>query len=175
RSKGIFAPIRPANEDLENLELLLNKYKPGEVVFLGDLFHSEINSEYDDFSNIVTKFPHIRFTLTKGNHDIIPQDIFQDANISVTQEKDLSNGIVLRHEVPRNLREGVFYLVGHIHPGCTIQGKGRQTYRFPCFHYSDHVLTLPAFGKHTGLFIPDFHTNDRIYAIMNEEVIRVAI
>ncbi len=175
RRKGIFAPIRRINEDLENLELLLDEYKPIEVVFLGDLFHSEVNSEYDDLFTKVIQFPHIHFILTKGNHDIIPYETFQDAQISVIQEKDLGNGIVLRHQLPQSPRENVFYLVGHIHPGCTIQGKGRQIYRFPCFHYSDHVLTLPAFGKHTGLFIPDFLPNDSIYAVMNEEVIRVVI
>jgi len=178
RRKGIFVPTSNVNEDIELLKSLINKYIPKEVVFLGDLFHSEINSDYQNLMQLVEFFPRIRFILTKGNHDIIPIGFFKanlQANyIDVIDEKLLDNGIILRHQLPKLLKEGCFYVIGHIHPGYLIQGMGRQTFRLPCFHQSRNVLVVPAFGKHTGLFIMDDLTDaDKSYVVMNNKVVRV--
>src|SRR5690606_32614979 len=70
RKKGIFAPVRTINEDLETMLSLIKSLEPNEVVFLGDLFHSEANSEYHHFIEAIELFPKVQFTLTKGNHDI---------------------------------------------------------------------------------------------------------
>jgi len=173
RKKGLFVPTSEWNEDLEILQLLIRKYQPKEVLFLGDLFHSEINSEYDDFLNSITEYPNVKFTLTKGNHDIIPPEYFQKAQVEIIEEKILANNIVLRHQLPKRTQEDIFYIIGHIHPGYIFQGRGRQFYRLPCFHQSENMLTLPAFGKHTGLFIPEFMLEDSKYVIINEEVIQM--
>lgn len=173
RRKGIFAPLRKTNEDLEMMLSLIRKFQPTEVVFLGDLFHSEINSECGHFIKTIEHFPEIRFTLTKGNHDIIPDALFKETGIEITDERLLDNHLVLRHQLPEKRHEEFFYIIGHIHPGYRFQGKGRQRYSLPCFHLTNHSLTLPAFGIHTGMAIPDFLNSDEIYVIMNEEIIRM--
>ena len=177
RKKGIFVPTGDVNEDLELLKSLIEKHKPKEVVFLGDLFHSEINSEYKNFMKVVECFSSVKFTLTKGNHDIISKEFFQTGlqfnQVDVIDERFLENGIVLRHQLPKVAHEDCFYIIGHIHPGYLIQGRGRQTFRLPCFHQSRNVFILPAFGKHTGLFIMKLLEEDKIYVIMNEKVVQV--
>src|SRR5690554_1185428 len=77
RRNGIFTPTPIVNQDLKTLIFLIEQLEPNEVVFLGDLFHSEKNSEYYDFIDTINLFPAIQFTLTKGNHDIIPEEIFK--------------------------------------------------------------------------------------------------
>lgn len=173
RKNGIFVPTSPINQDLRTLIYLIEKFEPVEVVFLGDLFHSEKNSEYYHFVDTINLFPTIQFTLTKGNHDIIPEEFFNDCNVSIVNEKVLESNIVLMHQLPKLLDQDLFYIIGHIHPGYRFEGKGRQSYRLPCFHLGVYSLTLPAFGTHTGLFIPQFLENDRIYAILNEEVVKI--
>jgi len=173
RKKGIFAPLRLVNEDLDTMSSLIKTLKPDEVVFLGDLFHSEANSEYHHFIEVIDLFPNVKFTLTKGNHDIIPEALLRDTKIEVTDEIVLQNNIVLRHQLPKSRPLESFYIIGHIHPGYIFYGKGRQYYTLSCYHHTRHFLILPAFGKHTGLFIPDVLPEDAVYVIMNEEVVRV--
>ncbi len=174
RRHGIFIPKPAVNHDLETLIYLIEKFEPKEVVFLGDLFHSEGNSEYLQFIKTINLFPGIQFTLTKGNHDIIPEDFFRDNRVSVVKERILESNIVLRHQLSLKPNDAFFYISGHIHPGYRIQGLGRQSYHLPCFHLGIYSLTLPAFGRHTGLFIPDFLDTDSVYVIMNEEVVKIA-
>lgn len=175
RRNGIFIPIPKANEDLAVLTTLIERFEPKEVVFLGDLFHSEMNSEYRQLINTLSLFPTVKFTLTKGNHDIIPDGFFSDNRIAVVEEKVLGNNIVLMHQMPKHPSSTSFYVIGHVHPGYKWQGKGRQSYRLPCFHQTVYSLTLPAFGAHTGLFIPEFSSSDRVYVIMNHDVIQFPI
>jgi len=171
RREGIFVPSQLESEDLLVLQSLIDEYQPSEVVFLGDLFHSEINSDYDRFLKMIQSFPDVKFTLTKGNHDIIPRNFFKQAQVEITEEKVLKNDIVLRHQSPKKPLENHFYVIGHIHPGYLLKGRGRQIYRFPCFYQSKNLLVLPAFGTHTGLYIPELLPEDKSYVIMNEEII----
>jgi DNA ligase-associated metallophosphoesterase len=173
RKNGIFVPTPAVNQDLKTLIYLIEEFEPVEVVFLGDLFHSEKNSEYYHFVDTINLFPSIQFTLTKGNHDIIPEEFFDDRTISIVKEKVLESNIVLMHQLPKYPNQESFYIIGHIHPGYRFEGKGRQSYRLPCFHLGIHSLTLPAFGIHTGLFIPEFRETDQVYVIMNEEVVKI--
>jgi DNA ligase-associated metallophosphoesterase len=173
RRNGIFIPTPVVNQDLKTLVFLIEQLDPKEVVFLGDLFHSEKNSEYYHFLDTINLFPTIQFTLTKGNHDVIPEEIFKNSKISIVKAKELQNNIVLMHQLPKHLNQESFYIVGHIHPGYRFETKGRQSYRLSCFHLGVHSLTLPAFGMHTGLFIPEFLETDKVYVIMNDEVIKV--
>lgn len=173
RKNGIFVPTPAVNEDLKTLIYLIEKYEPVGVVFLGDLFHSEKNSEYQRFVDTIGRYPHIQFTLTKGNHDIIPEELFNDCNVSIVEEMILGSNIVLAHQLPKYPDLESFYIIGHIHPGYRFEGRGRQNYRFPCFHLRVDSLTLPAFGRHTGLFIPEFIESDQVYVVINEEVVKI--
>src|SRR5690606_10172748 len=132
---------------------------------------------YESLMRVIDSFPTVKFILTKGNHDIIPTKFFQASlqsnHIEVIEEKILANGVVLRHQLPKLLKEDCSYIIGHVHPGYLIQGRGRQTFRLPCFHQSGNVLILPAFGKHTGLFIMELLDEDKSYVILNEKVVQV--
>ena len=66
---------------------------------------------------------------------------------------------------------GLYTLAGHLHPGVTIHGRGRQRLKLPCFHFGDAVGVLPAFGSFTGL--ADVREPGRVFAVADGEVIRV--
>jgi len=173
RKKGIFVPVIDTNEDLEIMKKLIEEYKPDEVIFLGDLFHSEQNSECDHFLKTIALFPRVKFMLTKGNHDIIPAEFFNNAQVEIVKERIFDNKIVLRHQLPRNPEPDTFYIIGHVHPGYVIQRKARQTFRLPCFYQFGNIFILPAFGKFTGLFIPEFSEGGINYVIINDEIIHI--
>jgi len=153
------------------LTALLNQHEVRQLVFLGDLFHSHWNAAWNLFEAYIKQFPHIRFLLTKGNHDILSEAHFQAAHLDVIPYYELSEGIILSHEPLAELPEGKVNMVGHLHPGCIVRGKGRQSFRLPCFYQMEQTFILPAFGKFTGLHILPRSDSHKVYAIVNDVVI----
>lgn len=174
RREGLFVPPMQLEEEFARLTFLLDDLKVQHVVFLGDLFHSEWNYEWDEFQIFLARFPLVRFTLTRGNHDILPDNILQHSVIEVKDYLLLSEGLVLSHEPIVNLDQGLYNMVGHIHPGCEVALRGRQYYKLPCFYLEGTVLTLPAFGRWTGLYLMRKKPDNRIFAIAGTEVVELS-
>lgn len=174
RKEGLFIPQNKVQLELEQLGELLQELPVRKVVFLGDLFHSDFNHDWDAFISYISTFPHVEFVLTKGNHDILPDFIWKQNTIIKQQEYVLlAEGLLLSHEPLPDLPAYMYNMVGHIHPGCVMETKGRQRFRLPCYYLRDSVLTLPAFGKYTGLHIVSKDDNAQIFAIVNDVVLEI--
>ncbi|WP_133638490.1 ligase-associated DNA damage response endonuclease PdeM [Sphingobacterium paludis] len=173
RKEGLFVPPMQLEEEFARLAILIRDLQISHVVFLGDLFHSVWNYEWDQFQVFLLRFPHVNFTLTLGNHDVLPESILQESVIQVKDYVLLSAGIVLSHEPIKNLDKGLYNIVGHIHPGCEVALRGRQYYKLPCFYWEDEVLTLPAFGRWTGLYMISKRQENRIFAIVGDAVVEM--
>lgn len=173
RQEGIPVPLVPVEFELNRLGNLIRMFKVRIVVFLGDLFHSRLNSDWDSFVGYIRQFPHIRFILTKGNHDILPPEVFDGVPLEIVDRLLLPGDILLSHEPITSPGNHVFNISGHIHPGCVIHGKGRQYFRLPCFYKEKNNLTLPAFGKWTGLHIVKKNSINNIFAVVNDAVLEV--
>src|ERR1700710_1880148 len=66
RKAGIAIPQNIAQEDLAVLSDLIAQYKPNKLIFLGDLFHSELNTDWDWFALWREQFPKLQIILVKG-------------------------------------------------------------------------------------------------------------
>jgi DNA ligase-associated metallophosphoesterase len=172
RKAGIFMPPGSAAKDYLVLNALIEQYKPLQVWFLGDLFHSIHNSEWLQFAGFIHAWPDISFTLIRGNHDIIKKEHYDTLNITVIPERLIVDNLIFSHEPMPEVEAGMINIAGHIHPGCVIHGKGRQSYRLPCFHLSGQNFLLPAFGYLTGLAVLD-QRNATVFAVLPEEVVLV--
>lgn len=172
RKSGIFIPGESVWGDLKALYALLDQHHPGQVWFLGDLFHSSHNTEWQQVATLVRMHPDTLFTLIKGNHDILDEAHYEAAGISVTQEPIELDGMIFSHEPMGEVPYGKINVAGHIHPGCTWRGKGRQTLRLPCFYLRERTLLLPAFGALTGLYTMD-RTNAVVFAVLPGEIVRI--
>lgn len=173
RREGLFVPPMMLEEELERLGRLLHLLPIEKVVFLGDLFHSSWNYEWDEFTTYISRYPMIDFILTKGNHDVLSVEHFSKTSLLVVDSLYLGAHLVLSHEPISDLPLSTLNIVGHIHPGIVVRSKGRQHFRLPCFYFKDNILTLPAFGKWTGLFLVNKGINDRIFAIVGNELIEM--
>ncbi len=173
RKEGFFVPAPNVMEELSRLDTLLNALEVKQVVFLGDLFHSKLNSDWEQFCIYTKAKPNITFTLTKGNHDILDDAHWERSALRIVDHLLLEEGIVLSHEPLRGLESHIINVVGHIHPGCQIFLAGRQSFRLPCFHLENRVLTLPAFGKFTGLHILPKTSLTKVYAIVDQSVLEL--
>ena len=172
RKEGISIPAEAQSADYKNLEQLFKKILPQKVYFLGDLFHSTYNNDWQNFCNLIRQFPQIQFTLIRGNHDIIDHKKFRDICIDVTDNIE-DEGFVYSHDALEPIANGKVNIVGHIHPGIVLSGAGRQNIKLPCFYITNSLVIVPAFGALTGLCSIDKMPHSRIYVVLPEDVQRV--
>jgi len=174
RNAGFFVPSPDISLEIDELRLLISDLPIREIIFLGDLFHSEWNTDWEYFKTFINSVAQqIKFTLTKGNHDVLDKKHFNKLPIAIRSEYILSEGLVFSHEPIVGLPTYMLNIVGHIHPGYLVGFKGRQNFRLPCFYIQDHLLILPAFGKFTGLHMMKKQEDSTIYAIIHDEVIEI--
>lgn len=172
RKEGFYMPAKAHAGDYESLSNIFNRLQPRKVYFLGDLFHSKLNREWDIFSALIKEYSKIAFTLIKGNHDIIDESLFNELNIVVVNEI-LEEGAFIYSHMPVDTPADAINIVGHVHPGILLSGQARQSVRLPCYHLCGNTLLLPAFGKLTGLYMIDCKVNDRVFAVLPSEVIEI--
>ncbi|OAD91065.1 metallophosphoesterase [Aequorivita soesokkakensis] len=170
RKHGAPVPANAAFKNLEKLTEISNQFQPEIICFLGDLFHSKLNEEWQDFEKWV-EYTKAEGILISGNHDIIPQYLYEDLGVKVFDDL-LLDGFLLTHH-PTEIK-GTFNFSGHIHPGIRMKGVGRQFVKLPCFYKTETQLILPAFGNFTGKHILNPSEKDEIFAIVEGEVICVS-
>ncbi len=165
RKEGIAIPGEAQQDDYRKLQELLQRVKPERVYFLGDLFHSTYNNDWDNFCNLIANFPQITFTLIKGNHDIIDHRLFHEICVEVTPLVS-NTQFIYTHEPLDKVPEGKMNFAGHIHPGFRLYGSGRQSLMLPCFYVQQQKVILPAFGILTGLYGMDKLHDTAIYLVL---------
>ncbi|HEY9194926.1 MAG TPA: ligase-associated DNA damage response endonuclease PdeM [Mucilaginibacter sp.] len=176
RKAGIAVPRDMEQSDLATLSDLIYEYKPEKLLFLGDLFHSDINNDWDWFILWRSQFPGLQIVLIKGNHDIIADSHYQKLNIELYEELLIGPFLMLHHPLPDNeLQNAAGYVFcGHIHPGVNLNGRARQSITLPCFAFGNKQAILPSFGKFTGKVAIRSNQTDRIFAVLKDKVIAIA-
>ena len=169
RKFGAAVPQKAIHKNFILLNQVVEYFQPFQICFLGDLFHSSLNKEWQLFENWVKRTPS-EIILVAGNHDIIAPEKFEALEIKIFQELEIDDFLLTHH--PQE-QEAHFNFCGHIHPAVRLQGLGRQRLKLPCFFKKQHQLILPAFGEFTGTFVLEPNKQDEIYAIVENEVIKI--
>ncbi len=167
RKFGSAVPQQAVKGNFQKMDAVIAFFKPQNIVFLGDLFHSTLNKEWLIFATWLEKIS-AEVTLVEGNHDIISPLKYDALGVKVTPEIIMHNFLFTHHPEER---AGFFNFSGHIHPGVKIHGLGRQQLKLSCFFKSKDQLILPAFGEFTGKHILIPQGDDEVYVVTNEEVI----
>lgn len=169
---GLAVPSQVADKNWERLYHLLDLYHPQSVVFLGDLFHSSYNREWEVLGHFMRNFYRIRFHLVRGNHDILQQDHYADHGIKVHEDRFAWDPFVFTHEPLEQRHESLYNLAGHIHPAVRMYGKAHQSLRLPCFYFGDNQGLLPAFGAFTGTAIIRPQRTDQVFLIVQDVIVK---
>lgn len=169
RKHGSALPDLSNAIDYIHLEQNIAEFLPQRVVFLGDLFHSSLNTSWQIFKEWVKRQP-VEFTLIVGNHDIIPVTHFKDLGFYIKKYWDVS-AFRLTHKPEDTSNQ--FNFCGHIHPGYRLRGKARQQLKLSCFYQKQHQMILPAYGSFTGNYYINPEENEHIYVLSDEKVIQV--
>lgn len=179
RKAGIAMPQSVFKEDLQRLVAQLQHFSPRRLLVVGDLFHSVANKELDFFRRWRDDLPGLTIELVKGNHDILRDDWYGKAGISVIKDNVVINGICFTHDKDgckvADETEVSYTISGHIHPGVKIHGLAKQSLSFPCFYFTDTFAVLPAFSHFTGMFNVRPKEGDDVFAIADNCVIKLRI
>jgi len=171
RKAGIPIPEDIHTSDFHKLGKLLTHPQPKEVYILGDLFHSDLNGEWDVVKDFFLSYPTINFHLILGNHDILNPLHYHQTVLQVHPPGLVVDDLILSHEPMMVVPSEKLNLCGHLHPGIRLRGKGRQHLSLPCFFLRKDCMVLPAFGRFTGSASVQAREGDRIYVVTPKEVI----
>ncbi len=169
RKHGLAIPENAVAENFKRLSEVVTVFNPEKIMFLGDLFHSKMNAEWKLFGDWVREIPS-EIILIEGNHDIIARQNYIDLGIAFYPELVIEDFLFTHH--PFETKE-FFNFCGHIHPGIKLKDIGRQSLKLACFFHQENQLILPAFGEFTGKYFIRPNQQDKVYAIVMGEVIRV--
>lgn len=173
RKSGIPVPSKPNDKNIDRLIGLLQHVKAQRVIFMGDLFHSFYNPEWEVFGQVLRHFPAISFELVIGNHDVLGKHQYDKHGLLVHQKPIETYGIVLSHEPLEEFNEDQYNIAGHIHPGVLLRGRGRQALRLPCFYFGKTQALLPAFGELTGTYKITPRKGDRVVVVVDGKLMEV--
>ena len=169
RKHGSALPLSAALGDFEKLQEVYKYFRPAHLILLGDLFHSGLNQEWHLWEKWLEN-TDAEVTLIRGNHDVIPAQLYQDSGVSVFDELRIGGFLMTHHPQPG---EGYFNFCGHIHPAVRLKGSGGQRAKIPCFFLSTDQMILPAFGKLTGSHVLKPGKHHKVYALVEDQVIKV--
>lgn len=172
RKAGIAVPSQVQDADLFRLEKLIEKYQPEQLIIVGDMFHSQANKELEIFAQWRNQHSTLKFILVEGNHDILPKGFYLKNNIQLENDGWQKGPFVFSHKPPEN-KKGRFTFSGHLHPGIQVNGGGKKQLRFPCFWFSGSCVILPAFSLFTGLYIIEPNDDDKVIAVVEDELIEI--
>jgi DNA ligase-associated metallophosphoesterase len=164
-------------EDMQRLVTQLQLYKPEQVIVIGDMFHSDDNKEHAFFVKWRKDFEQLSIMLVKGNHDVLKDEWYAAARIQLCIEQQGEDNCTLRignfiftHDITGSDLTGgeqeLYFFSGHIHPGISIRGIGKQSLRFPCFYFGEKFAVLPAFGRFTGTHGIEPKRGESVYALI---------
>lgn len=176
RKNGIAIPLTVMKEDMQRLVDAIQFFKPVQLVIVGDMFHSVANKEHELFLKWRNDLAHIKILLVKGNHDIVPQQWYHNADIEVADKIFVKKEVAFVHQIEHaaaNDLQDYFFFCGHVHPAVSIKGLGKQSLRFPCFYFTQKFAVLPAFGKFTGTYLVEPAKNEKAFAVVNSSVMQV--
>ena len=182
RKSGIAIPQSVYKEDLQRLVGQIQYFQPGQLIVVGDMFHSHANLEMELFLKWRTDLGNLKIELIRGNHDILMDSWYEEAGIHLSQHHLTMSSFRFVHDISdsfvekknRDENPGNFYsFSGHIHPGIRIQGSGKQSLCFPCFYFGKKYAVLPAFSRFTGVGMIHPESEESVFAIVNKELIRM--
>jgi DNA ligase-associated metallophosphoesterase len=156
-------------EDLDKLSRLLETLRPRRVFVLGDFVHSN-RLEHPHLAREFVKLKgSARWTLILGNHDLRDQLRLAQWRFDEILSDVREDGILFTHGDVE--KESGFSMGGHVHPVLKIQ-SARDRMRLPCFVVNTRRVLLPAFGTFTGGFEIEPKSDDQVYLIADEEIVK---
>lgn len=181
RASGAPVPGGSTSADLDRLSGVIRRTGASRVIVLGDWHHARAGRVAARTRAAVARWRErhaaLDLVLVRGNHDVWSGDPDDALAVAVVAEGAVVPPFVLRHHPAggddRSAPAGAFGLAGHVHPGVSLRGGAGARHRLACFWLTPGELVLPAFGSTTGTHAVRPGPDDRVFAIVEDEVVEV--
>ena len=169
RGAGIGVPRGSTSGDLARLDAALARHGATRLVVLGDFVHGR-SGLHDEWLARVREWrarhDGIAMLVVLGNHDR-----HFDPRLAGF---DVAQGVVLEPPFAWSHYArpcpGHYTLAGHVHPGIEMRDLGARE-RLPVFCFGAEAGILPAFGRMTGLAMIEPEPDDRLVAVVGDELL----
>lgn len=171
RALGQPVPGGTTQQNLARLDRLIETHRPLQIVFLGDFLHAAQARTPQVLAALQAwraQHAQLALTLVRGNHDSRAGDPPLALGIAVVNEPHLIGPFAACHHPQWHATH--FVLAGHLHPVCTLYGRGRDRIRMPCFVSQGEQAILPAFGEFTGGWQVEAAPGRRFYGVGGDAV-----
>lgn len=173
RQNGIALPQSSNDDNLVLIDTLIEKWNPNWILFLGDLFHSEKNEEWESFKKWRSTNPSIDMHLVMGNHELYPTEDYIMLGVNCFDQYSVDPFLFVHDDKEVSSSNTLFTISGHIHPAVRMKGTGKQSLRMPCFYFEEGKATLPAFGKLTGTHTIKVSKKARVFGILEKQILQI--
>jgi uncharacterized protein len=174
---GAPSPIATTSDDLARLDSALTRTGARRMFVLGDLFHARAGripsptlAELRRWRSLSSP---VEILLVRSSHDAHSGDPPSDLHINCLNSPAFVPPFVFRHQ-PQDSGDG-YGLAGQVHPGITLVGRGLQRETLPCFLVGSRGTLIPAFGSFTNLGAVEPAPGDRVFAVVEGEVLEVPV
>ena len=178
RKSGIAVPQSIYKADLQRLISQLYLFKVERLIITGDLTHSTANKELDLFIKWRKDFSLLHIDLIKGNHDILDDTWYAEAEIEVHLQKMIEGPFIFIHDLKHREKLSaeeyrLYAFTGHMHPAISLRGQGKQSLRFPCFYFTKEYCVLPAFSRFTGTYCVHPEKDETVFAVVENNLMQL--
>jgi DNA ligase-associated metallophosphoesterase len=172
--RAIDASEEAARIDLKRLTKATETTGAHRLVLLGDLVDARVGLNSRTAAHVSgwrAHHPGLEILHIRGNHDFAVGDPPQVWEMTSVDEPYLEKPFVLRH-YPRRSPDG-YTLAGHLHPGVIHTGADGQKRRLRSFVFGEDLGLIPAFGICTESWTIKPRKGDRVYVLVDNEVVRI--
>lgn len=176
RKLGVYVPKGTTSAGTSRLDALIERLEPERIVFLGDFLHSREGRNDETFAALAAwraSHPGIEMQLVRGNHDKRAGDPPESIGITCVDGPLIETPFALAHHPVRHA--GAYVLAGHVHPCAVLVGRAGARERLECFHFTEEVGILPAFGSFTGCAEIDVASGGTVWAVADESVLPIPV
>jgi DNA ligase-associated metallophosphoesterase len=174
RKSGIPVPQNVFKEDLQRLFTQILFFKAERLIIAGDLSHSKSNKEMDLFKKWRHDMDALHMILVNGNHDILEKKWYEEMNIETKDCLDIDNFSFCHDPEEALVKDPEHYtFCGHLHPGISIRGRGRQSLQFPCFYFCKNICILTSFSSFTGCLNVNAKECVNVFSIFEKWIMHV--
>ncbi|MEO6525580.1 MAG: ligase-associated DNA damage response endonuclease PdeM [Gemmatimonadaceae bacterium] len=176
RALGVRVPSGTTSNAITRLDTLIARLAPARIDFLGDFLHSREGRNAGTFAALAAwRAAHsgVEMRIVRGNHDRRAGDPPSEVGITCVDGPVADAPFALAHH-PVAVANA-YVLAGHVHPCAVLVGLARQRARLSCFWFGRNVGVLPAFGEFTGCEEVNAHTDDEVWVVADDGVVRVTV
>jgi DNA ligase-associated metallophosphoesterase len=175
RKAGIPVPQEGFQNNFKRLDEIIKNNNPTNIIFVGDLFHSDVNHEWDHFCSWRKQYPAIRMDIVLGNHDRLPDNFCDHYQIDIYPKELVIGPFTFAHHPREEFEDDAYIISGHVHPVVSLSGLARQSVTVPCFYFGAQQAILPSFGYFTGGYAIEVCGHDTVVGIAQNKLFAVQV